>query len=460
MPVGQFAGLASGIDSKALIDALVKAKEAVNVKRRAEIDHITGENSALDELNSKLLALDELVSPFRTANSGGISKKGTSSDPTVANAVVGANANNASYSLTVTSIADSATGSFDNGYADTTTHVSTSGSGNVTITVGLGSEQKIITVPVTANSTTLEQLVNAINDSSDASGRLAASAVNVGTAAIPSYQLVLSTLNQGTSKGTLTFSADVAITELQATTTDPATDAVFSILGITGSITRSSNAVNDVISGITFNFFKSGTSTISISNDADTTADKVAAIVDAYNDIVEYINDNDTIKQDSRSADKSFTFGSLSKTRVDDDFLSVFRANLSAAEATSGTSVTKMSELGISTNRDGTLSFDADVFKTAVSADPIGAGQVLNSFADSVSGVSGSIYNFTQLQGYIDVAIDANNNQIQNLEDTIAQVERSSAKLRERLLGQFTRLEQITGRLQTQQQALSGILNN
>ena len=71
-----------------------------------------------------------------------------------------------------------------------------------------------------------------------------------------------------------------------------------------------------------------------------------------------------------------------------------------------------------------------------------------------------SIYNFTQLQGYIDVAITSNDDQIGNLEDTIAQVKRASAKLRDRLLGQFTRLEQITGRLQTQQQALSGILNN
>ncbi len=460
MPSIQFSGLASGIDSKSLIDALVKAKEAVNDKHQAEIDHLSGENSALEQLNTKLLALDELISPFRTANSGGIAKKGTSSDPTVATAVVGANSNNASYSLTVTSTANSSTGSFDQGYASTGTYVSTSGSGNVTITVGLASEQKIITVPVTANSTTLQEVVNAINESTDASGRVAASAVNVGTTASPNYQLVLTSLNQGTSKGTLALAADVAITELQANTIDPATDAEFSILGINSSITRSSNSVNDVISGITFNFLKNGTSTITVGNDANTTADKIGAIINAYNDIVKYINDNSSINQDSQSSDRSFIFGSLAKTRVDDDFLSVFRGNLAAAESSSGTTATKMSELGISTNRDGTLSFDADAFKTAVSNDPVGAGEVLNSFADLTSGFTGSIYQFTQLQGYIDVAVDSNDDQINNLEETIAQVKRSSEKLRERLLGQFTRLEQITGRLQTQQQALSGILNS
>lgn len=454
-----FAGLASGIDSKSLIDALVKAKESVNAKRQAEIDHLTGENSALEDLNSKLLGLDDLISPLRTANSGGISKKGTSSDPTVANAVVGANANNASYTLTVTSTANSATGSFNQTYSDTSSYVSTSGSGNATITVGTGADQVVVTVGVTANSTTVQDFVNAINDSANASGRVAASAVNVGTSASPSYQVVLTTLNQGTAKGTLAVSADVAITELQTSTIDQATNAIFSISGITGTITRSTNSINDVISGITFNLLKSGTSIISVSNDADTTADKIGAIINAYNDIVKYVNNNNTVEQDSTSNDKSFVFGSLAKTRIDDDFLTVFRDKLAAATSTSGTTATKMSELGISTNRDGTLTFDSDVFKTAVSNDPVGAGEVLNSFADSLSGVEGSIYSFTQLEGLIDISVSANDDTISNLEDAIAQLLRSSAKYKERLTEQFTRLEKITGQLQTQQQALSGILH-
>lgn len=458
MPIGQFSGLASGIDSKSLIDALIAAKEAVNVKRQAEIDHLSSENSALDELNKKLLNLDDLISEFRTANSGGLSKKGSSSDPTVATATVGANANNAAYTLSVTSIANSANGSYNHSYSASTSYVSTSGSGDLTVTVGTGSDQVAITTTITANSTTLEDLVNAINNDSNASGRVAASAVNVGTEASPDYRLVISTLNQGTAKGNLALSVDAAVTELSASTIDQATNASFSISGITGAITRSSNTISDVISGITFNLLDTGTSTISISNDADTTADKLSAIVDAYNDIVEYVNNNNTRTQDNQSNDRAMIYGSLAKSRVDDDFLSVFREKMAAASSDSGTSVTTLSELGISTNRDGTLEFDVDTFKQAVASDSVGVGEVLNSFADSVSGIEGSIYGFTQLEGYIDVAINSNNDQITNLEEAIAQLKRASDKYRERLQGQFNRLEQISGRLQQQQAALSGIV--
>ena len=459
MPIAQFSGLASGIDSKALIDAIIEARELVNEKRKAEVEHLTSETDALEELNTKLLALNDLIDPLRTANAGGLSKRAASSDPTVGTAIVGSNANNASYNITVTSIANSSTGSFDNSYTTATDFVSTAGSGNVTLTVGLGAEQVIINAAVTQNSTTLDQLVLAINNDPNAAGRVAASVVNVGTTASPSYKLMFTSLQQGTSSGTLALAADAAITELSGlATVDPATDAVFSLDGVTGSVTRDSNTVDDVISGITFNLLKAGTTTISIGNDADTTADKMDEIVSAFNEIVEFVNENDTLTRDSESRDGNVIYGSLAKTRIDNDFLAFFRSNISAATAAGGTSVTSMSELGLSTNRDGTITFDPDTFKEAVGDDPVGVGQVLNSFADAAAGVSGSIYQFTKLQGFIDIGVESNNSEITNINEAIAALERQTAKQREGLERQFSKLESVTSRLQRRQSALSGIL--
>lgn len=458
MAIAQFSGLASGIDSKALIDALIEARQTVNVKRRAEIEHLNSENTSLEELNTKLLALNDLVDPLRTANAGGLSKKASSSDPTVATAVVGSNSNNASYSVSVSSIANSATGSFNQSYSSADSVVSTSGSGNLTVTVGTGSEQISITAAVTANSTTVESLVAAINADSNASGRVAASAVNVGTSSSPSYRIVLTSLQSGSSSGTLALSADAGITELQASTISQAADAAFTISGISGSITRASNTVDDVISGMSFNLLKTGSASINISNDADTTTDKVEAIVNAYNDIVKFVRENNTVTQNESSATRANVYGSLAKTKIDDDFLSFFRTALSGASASNGSAVTSMSELGISTNRDGTLSFDADAFKSAVGQDPVGVGQVLNDFADTLSGVSGSIYQFTKYQGFIDVGVKANTDEIDNINEAIAGLDRQTAKMRDRLERQFANLESISGRLQSQQQALSGAL--
>lgn len=459
MPIAQFSGLASGIDSKALIDAIVEARELVNEKRRSEIEHLNSENDALEELNTKFLALNDLIDPLRTANSGGLTKKASSSDPTVATAIVGSNATNAAYGLSVLTVANAATGSFTNSYASGSTAVSTAGSGNVTVTVGLGADQVVITAAVTQNVTTLDQLVSAINNDANASGRVAAAAVNVGTTASPSYKLVLTTLQQGTAEGTLALAADPALTELSGLTTiEQATDATFTIDGISGTITRATNAVDDVISGMTFNLTKAGDTTITVGNDADTTADTMDEIVSAFNEIVDYINENDQITRDDSSSEGAVIYGSLAKTRIDNDFLSFFRSAISSATASGGTSVTSMSEIGLSTNRDGTIEFDADAFKSAVGEDPIGVGEVLNSFADSVAGVSGSIYQFTKLQGFIDVGEQANNDEIDNLNEAIAGVERQTAKLRQSLERQFANLESVTSRLQSQQSALSGVL--
>lgn len=456
MAIAQFSGVASGIDSKSLIDALIEARQVANDKRRNEIDFIEKETEAFNELKEKLLKLDDLIVPFRTSSGGGVTKTASSTDPTVATAVAGSTASNASYALDVTSVANSATASFNQTYGAVTDTVS-AGSGNVTILVGQGSEQKTITAAVT-NTTTVQQLVDALNSDSDSAGRFVASAVNVGTTSSPSYKIVFNTLKSGTEQGEIGITADAGLTELQATEIEQATDAVFEIGGILGTITRSSNSVSDVIAGVTFNLSKAGTSSITVGDDPSSTVDKVAEIVTAFNDIVAYINERNIVSQDASSRDKTITFEPLAKTRLDDQFLSSFRDKLAAATSVSGTAVRSIASMGISTNRDGTISLDEEKLKAAIASDPSGVGEVLNDFADSVSGIDGTIYQYTRFQGFIDNAISSNSSEIDVLNEAIAKLDRQTDKMRERLDKQFANLERVSGELQSKQQALTGIL--
>ena len=462
MAIAQFSGLASGIDSAALIDAIIEAREVQNDIRREEISHLESENDALAEINTKLLALYDLIEPFRTASGGGVSKKASSSDTTVATAAVGASATNSTISLDITSMADSATQSlyYSTGYSSTTEAFSKTGdgSGTLTVTVGTGTDEVTIDVAVTEDSTSVQDVVNSINNDADASGRVVAAAVNTGTAASPNYQIVVSTLQSGTAKGSLSIDATDFGANVNKSVADPATDAVFSIDGIFGSITRSSNSISDVLPNVTLQIVSTGSATITVSDDEDTTADRMSEIIDAYNDLVEYINDNDIIERVEESDEVDNIYGSLAKTRVDNDFLAQFRADLASASSDNGTAVTGMAELGISTNRDGTLTFDIDDFKEAVTSDPLGAGEVLRSFADKLGGVSGSIYQFTKYQGFIDTAEATNNSTIEDLNEAIDQLDRRNAKTRESLERQFANLESVVGRLQSQQSALSGVL--
>ena len=360
MPIAQFSGLASGIDSASLIDALIEAKLSVNEKRKSEVEFLKSESTALDDINEKLLSLEALIDPFRTANGGGVSKQATSTDSTVATAVVGSSATNASYSIDVISIANTGTASFDESYSGLSDFASTAGTGTLSITIGTGANQVTVSATVTQNVTTIDDLVTALNSDTDADGRFAASAVNVGTDSSPDYRIVLSSLRSGTDFGQIGITADPSLTELQGgvTTIEQATDAVFHVDGIAGNITRSSNSVSDVLSGVTLQLSKAGSTVISIGNDAQETADKVSEIVTAFNDIVAYIKENNTVTQNANSSDRTNVFGTLAKTRLDDDFISQFRLDLSGAASANGTVATSIAEIGISTNRDGTLSFD------------------------------------------------------------------------------------------------------
>ncbi len=467
MALIQFSGLASGIDSAALIDALVEARESSNELRRSEIEFLNSENDALEELNTKILALNDLVDQFRTINGGGVKKEATTSDATVATAAAGTTAINSSYTLTVSSVANTETANVSNGLSPWTSLDSEfdPDSGfdeSLSITVGSGASQFIISVNVaTGSGDTLQDVIDLINNDSNAEGNIVASAVNTGTSSSPNYQLVLQTLNTGTEQGAISIAytdgAGTGAIVVDDASAD-ATDAMFTIDGIAGTITRQSNSVSDVISGVTFNLESAGQTTITVSDDADSTGDELQELIDAFNDIVEYVNENDTIQRVESGENATNVFGTLAKTNVDNDIISRFRTELLAASSASGVEVTSMSEIGISTNRDGSLSFDIDEFIEAVNTDSTGVSEVITDFADNVAGTSGVLNQFTKFNGFIDVAQESNSNEIINLNDAIEQLERQTASLRESLTLRFARLEQVTAELQSKESALSGIL--
>jgi flagellar hook-associated protein 2 len=465
MAIAQFSGLASGIDSASLIDAIIEARSQTNEVRRKEIEGLESENESLDEFNTKLLALNDLLDRFRTINGGGVNKKSASSDSTVATAAVSAAASNSTLGVTVTSIASASTASFADIYTSTDQALAANASGTQTIgvDVGLGSDLVSVDVDITS-STTVAQFVEAFNSNANAAGRVSASLVNIGTTDAPSYRVVFNSLKEGENLGTIAFDIPTAGAgfggngDLQTRSIDQATDAEFSISGISGTITRATNAVSDVVSGVSFQISKAGTANITVSDDSDSTADLFQEIVDAYNDLVEFVNENNGVSRAEDGNSITNVFGSLAKASVDDDFLSRFRTEFAAASAASGTSVTAFSELGISTNRDGTLAFDIEKFKTAVGADPTGAAELFRNFADASAGTEGFIFEFTKFQGFIDIAQSANNTQVESLNDKISSLERTLEKVRANYEGQFSRLETLTSKLQSTQQALTGIL--
>lgn len=465
MPLINFAGLASGIDSNALIDAVSAATRKQRVTpKQDKIDELVGTNEGLEELRDKLNSLKALARSIGTLAGGPVAKTGTSSNESVATASVSNGALNGSYSLTVSQLARNATYSFDYNYTSASDTVSSVNDGDPaspdrTVTFSIGNTSPETVNIVTTSTMTVSEFVSAFND---ASTKAEASLVQIGTG---QYRVMITTNETGTDQGEITSvtrgaSYSGAKLNPASATHNAAQDSQFTISGISGTITRSTNKVSDIITGLTFNFVSTGSSTISVSDDVETSTSTVSEIIDSYNEIVKYIAENNTITREENGKDIENVFGKLATTRTDDTALSTLRETIASTLYSGGSEVRILPDLGITTERDGTLKFDEDKFASALSNEPSSVSELLKGFGDDLGNTGGVIDFMIRFNGSIDTSVNANKTLVTSLNDQIAQAEAAIAKTEEATRAQFARLEATIGRLQQQQQSLTSALSS
>ncbi len=456
-----FSGLASGIDSSSLIQAILDQSRASRIKPLQEqISTLKDTNTAFDDLTTLLDKLKTSASKFRSVNGGILSKIGSSSDETVATATAQNSANNGSFTLTVSALAKRGTQTFNDRFSSSSSAVAPTlvdtGNNFLTYTIGTGSNQETVQVEVTSSST-LDSIATEFNSLSD---KAVASVINVGTSSTPSYAIMVTSNSEGTDKGQIGVSAGSDITTagiFAASTLDQASNAQFTVSGVTGTITRSSNSVSDVFQGLTLNLSKVGSTTISVGVDAEATTATMQEFIDNYNELVEFINENDLITREENGEEVKNIFAPLSTTSLDNQVLTSIRSALSSA-GISGNTYNILADLGVTTQQDGTLKFDAETFQEAVSAEPNSVLDITTELGESLASVNGTIAQYTRFNGLIDSSINANNDTIDSLNKKISTLEAALAKQEESLTSQFARLEKIISGMQSQQQQLASLI--
>ena len=205
-------------------------------------------------------------------------------------------------------------------------------------------------------TTPLDQLVKAINDKNAGSGQ-----AGIGTSAAPAYKLTLATTATGATNNIVIVGDP---TTLGVANSQTATDAAFTIAGI-GSFTRATNTFSDVLDGVTISLkASSGSTDLSVSLDNSGVQSNVQALLDSYNDVVKAIDSQSQITTDDSGGQQLGAF-------TGDVVPQMIRRSLSSTIATSlGGAVGSLSQLGITTQRDGTLSLDAAKFQQALTNDP------------------------------------------------------------------------------------------
>ncbi len=226
--------------------------------------------------------------------------------------------------------------------------------------IGAGSGAATIAV---TSSMTLADIATAINDTSSTSG-VSASIVEVSSSqyvlevsaastdeAITMTDVsggILSGLGLADSSGT----AEDVITSAQA--------AVMTVDGITG-ITRTSNTVGDVITGVTLDLAKSDSSstvTLSISPNTSDVTSAISTFVSAYNSWRDFYATETAVGSDGTASSTAVLFGNGS----------LRDANSSIADALSSlVGTTSLGAIGISLNSDNTLSINSASLSSALS---------------------------------------------------------------------------------------------
>ncbi|MEC4684756.1 MAG: flagellar filament capping protein FliD [Nitrospirota bacterium] len=443
-------GLSSGINYDQLINNLLNIQRLPLYRFQNKQAGYNDKISVYNELSAKLSTFMSAADTLKSESSFYV-KTSSVSDSSVFEATVSNSAATGNYSVIITALA-SGEKEVHSGVASSTTVVNDSGA-DQSFQYTYAGTQSTLTV---TDGTTLEGLRDLINNDTGNPG-ITATLLYDGS----SYRLVLTGDDTG-STNTVTIDAGTTIdgvnttVDLTSTTfteTKTASDASFSVDGI--SMTRSSNTVTDAMTGVTLTLKNAGSATLSVTNDTDTISQNVQSFVDAYNDIVSYVSANSAYNANSHVGNP--LFGESTSRLILNRLSSIITNRASGLPE----DLRALSQLGVSTNRDGTLSLDTGTLGSKLSTD---LGGVENLFTDSTSGIAIQLYNYIDdatdsIDGAITIRIDGLESLVGDISDDILDLEAKLSRTEESLRRQFSALESLLSGLTSQSTFLTNLTN-
>jgi flagellar hook-associated protein 2 len=362
-------------------------------------------------------ALSGALSSFQTTLSGlsDISKfrqlTSSSSDATIASAIAGKGAAAGKYSINLTQLAQqqslasagmaSSTDSIGAGAATTITFQFGTISGNAPVN-GVYSGAIFTENPDQASgSVTIDNSNNSLQGIRDAINKagLGVTATIVADGSAKPNRLVLTSNQTGAASSMkISVAGDAALQNLLAynpdavsggvqnlTQTSAAQDAQMSLNGI--AISSATNTITGAIEGVTINALKIGTTSISIATDTSAVERNVAAFVKGYNDL------NGTLKALTAYNADTKTGGPLIGDSTVRNIQTSLQKMFSAPPAGLQGSLTNLSQIGVSFQKDGTLALDSAKLQKAEASNFSDIGKlfaVAGTASDSLISYAGS----------------------------------------------------------------------
>lgn len=455
-----FGGLASGLDTKAIISALMAVERRPIAALETKKTSLSSQKRLFGDFNTLLTDLQKSAKKLsRTTDF--LKMAATSSDENILTVSAGSGATPGSHQITVEKLARAQL-NVSGRYADD--DALSFGPGTLLLNMG-GNDYAI---EIDANSS-LNMIAAAINEQADVQD-IAISAQVVDTGDLSNgganrYQMVLRGTKVG-SEGAFTLIADNGDSDLNTlvdqltTVNDPnfgitnASNAEFVLDGV--HMQRSANSITDAITGVTLDLHALDplkTVTVTVTTDAAETSKSVSDFVEAYNKVVDFVAAQNVVGTDGRASAPLFGDGTLRSIR------SGLRQILGAEVDTGNDALSMLSQIGITSDRAGKLTFSQSKFEEQLGVDEDAIGAL---FADATFGIAGRLS--TQIDvfvnttdGLIKARQDGFDRRIKDTQSRIDQGELRLQRTQAALELRYANLESLLGKLQSQGNALSSI---
>jgi len=368
-------GINSNLDTGGIIDNLVSLQRTpisiVEAKRALEEAKLL----SFQDLRDRLQTFKGIVTTLNT-ESRFLSTKGefSNNNATDTNAVVSLSTNSSAasgtFSLVVNNLARE-TKLISGGFASVTSAISEG-----TMNIGVGDNTVAITIDSSNN--TLDGLRLAINNSGL---DVKASFINDGSSENP-VRLAVSGTKSGEDNnvtiGVSNFLLGGGVNNLvDFTETQSAQNSSFTLDGV--AITKSGNVVSDVIEGAVVTLESAGSGTVTLSSDSDAIKDKIQSYVDGYNELTLHLNSE--LALEVETGETGVLFANFTVQNLQQQLRETVSGQILGVTG----DFNYLSQIGIRTLSDGTLSIDDGELSDALAEDVGNVSQLFSSSSTSTS---------------------------------------------------------------------------
>jgi len=431
IPLINFGGLASGLDTNSMITQLVALERIPIQQLEAKKAGYEAKDSAWTAIATRFSALQTAVDALKEQGSfSGFASSTSSSDAVTITSVSEANPTTASFTISQLAAAHQVVN--DATYASGSDLI---GAGDFTVTVD--GQNFVYTTDGTSTLDDLSAMINA-----------GASGVSAGVLKVDdtTYRLTLSAANTGASGD---FTASGTQTGMgTATILQQAADASITLGQGAGAITvnRESNTISDLVDGVTLtlNDVTTAPVTITVTRDIEAAVAAVQTLVDELNAVSKKFSSLTAYNADAETA------AALQGDATARSLASDLRTTVSSIQAGLTGAFTFGASLGITLTREGEFALDTTMLRDALEQDFEGVAEFFEGDGTS-DGLAGALNTYldaaTGQDGSIERARDRWQAEISNVEDAIERMEDRVDRREAALIAQFARLETALSQL-------------